>query len=75
MSDQQREAQQQIDDLQTQIAFLEDTIGSLDRALSDQQSRIEILEVQVRELATRLREQLVRGDQTDHVDEPPPPHY
>ncbi len=75
MSDQQREAQQQIVDLQTQVAFLEDTISSLDRALGDQQSRIEILEVQVRELATRLREQLAQGDQTDRIDEPPPPHY
>ncbi|EWH10325.1 SlyX family protein [Catenovulum agarivorans DS-2] len=63
-----------IDDLETQLAFQEDTIQSLNQALINQQLQISALEHNLGLLAKKLK-----GMQPDAVasmsEETPPPHY
>ena len=62
--------------LEAQLAFLEDTVQSLDGALALQQQQLLRLEERVAALSHQLREQ---GDRLDAVGvsspESPPPHY
>ena len=64
-----------ISELETQVTFLEDSIGTLDGALVRQQLRLEELEVVVREMRQRLKTQVVKVEALQDGDEPPPPHY
>ena len=63
-----------INDLETQLAFQEDTIQALNQALVSQQTQISELEHTLRLLAKKLK-----GMQPDAVasmsEETPPPHY
>lgn len=70
------ESEQRISELETQIAFLEDTVAQLDKALADQHLRVDTLAVQLKELHRQMRTQAERMDALDSPEsEPPPPHY
>ena len=61
--------------LEAQLAFLEDTVQSLDGALAIQQQQLLRLE-RVAALSHQLREQGQRLDAFPGTSpEPPPPHY
>lgn len=64
-----------IDALQMQVAFLEDTVASLDKALVEQQNQLQMLTQQVRHLHTQLKEQGHRLDAVNDTADTPPPHY
>ncbi|MEK9656029.1 MAG: SlyX family protein [Halieaceae bacterium] len=63
-------------ELETQLAFLEDAVQALDRALALQQQQLLQLEERVTAIHHQLRQQ---GDRLDvigaNAPEPPPPHY
>ena len=66
--------QHQIDDLQSQLAFQEHTIESLNQALSSQQQQIAEMEHKFQFLIDK-----VKGMQQSNIanasEETPPPHY
>ena len=65
-----------IAELESQLAFVEDTVSALDSALAAQQQHIMKLEQELELLRARLIEQGVRLDDiTPTQAEPPPPHY
>jgi SlyX protein len=68
MTDQQPE-------LESQIAFLEDTVAELDRALASQQQQILELQSQLRFLHEEMKTHGARLDAVDAPADPPPPHY
>lgn len=61
-------------ELETKVAFQEQTIEDLNQALIDQQFLLDKLQQQVRQLAEKLK-----GVQTSNIasraEETPPPHY
>lgn len=61
-----------LEDLESKLAFQEDTLHRLNEALVAQQARIDQLEAVVRSLAGRLEASLEGGAE---MPEPPPPHY
>ena len=66
-----------VEELQSQLAFQEDAVKSLDGALARQQQEILTLRRQVELLHQRLREQLAaqEGGQNLPPVEEKPPHY
>ncbi|KKO48520.1 SlyX [Arsukibacterium sp. MJ3] len=67
--------QQQLIELESKLAFQEDTVNSLNNELHEHQKRIEKLQHQVMLLADKLR-QLPDDNGNGPVEqEPPPPHY
>lgn len=63
-----------IDELETQLAFQESTVTSLNQVITDQQKQIDVLRDQVNQLQQQIQnlsESIVRPE----ADEPPPPHY
>ncbi len=62
-------------ELEGQIAFLEDTVNSLNSALGAQQQQILELGDQMRLLHQQLKEQGARLDTFDGPNDQPPPHY
>ena len=68
------QAMQEIEELQTKIAFQEHTIDVLNDALTSQQYQIEKLQVQMRHVLEK-----VKGFEPSNIatmsDETPPPHY
>jgi SlyX protein len=68
------ELQQQIAHLETQLAFQEDVIEQLNRALADQQMQMDKLTFQVKHLVDRVK-QLQPSNIADASEETPPPHY
>lgn len=68
-----REVKAQLVELQTQLAFQEDTLQALDNVVTDQQQRIDQLTL----INSRLEHQL--GELESWADEQrvetPPPHY
>ncbi|MCH1491564.1 MAG: SlyX family protein [Luminiphilus sp.] len=62
-------------ELESQIAFLEDTVAGLDKALARQQQQILELQSQLRFLHEELKTHGVRLDAVDAPADPPPPHY
>ena len=69
------DAEQRIAVLETQVAFLEDTVGALDAALAGQQHKVFELQDQLRLLHQQLKEQGSRLDAFDAPGDQPPPHY
>ncbi|MDX1539275.1 SlyX family protein [Arsukibacterium sp.] len=67
--------QQQLIELESKLAFQEDTVQSLNNELHQHQQRIEKLQQQVMLLAEKLRQ--LPDDQgiLRPEEEPPPPHY
>jgi SlyX protein len=64
----------QITQLQTQLAFQEDAIGSLDKALATQQQELLLLRRQLELLHERQRDADVNAHGNAHFDAESPPH-
>jgi SlyX protein len=62
-----------LDDLESRLAFQDDTIAGLNEALVAQQQRIVHLEKLVGLMIERFREEM--PDVSLPEEEPPPPHY
>ena len=63
-------------ELETKLAFVEDTVRALDAALATQQQHMLQLQQELEALRIRLREQATRLDAiTPGEQESPPPHY
>lgn len=61
-------------ELETKIAFQEQTIEELNQALVNQQFDLEKLQLQVKNLAERLQG-VVGSNVASRAEETPPPHY
>ncbi|MBN7819151.1 SlyX family protein [Bowmanella yangjiangensis] len=70
----QNEILQSIEDLQTKVAFQDDTIEKLNQALADQQKQLDALQFQMKHVVDRLRQQQVSNIASES-EETPPPHY
>lgn len=68
------QAQQQIEELETKVAFQEHTIESLNDALTSQQKQIDELSFKMKHVIDRMKTM-----QTSNIarqsEETPPPHY
>jgi len=60
-------------ELESQVAFQEDTIQKLDDALADQQQQIMDLERQIQLLGSQIKE--IDLIPAGNVPDAPPPHY
>ncbi|WP_218310498.1 SlyX family protein [Alteromonas antoniana] len=69
-----KQAQQQIEELETKVAFQEHTIDSLNDALTAQQKQLDDLSFKMKHVIDR-----VKTMQTSNIakqsEETPPPHY
>lgn len=74
MSEKKESLEQQVIDLQSQVAFQEDTIRDLDAALAEQQRDILLLRRQLELLQQRQEEQTMQATAETSVQEKPP-HY
>jgi len=61
-------------ELETKLAYLEDTVHQLDKALCEQQQQIGKLESTEELLMARIRELAAANVSAESADEPPP-HY
>lgn len=66
-------AEQRITDLESRLAFQDDTIQALNDVLVVQQRELDRLQLQVAALARRQDE--IGGQLDSAEDEAPPPHY
>lgn len=64
-----------ISELESQVAFLEDAVATLDQEVLGQLHRLERLEIQLAELHRRQQQLAARDDTSEQIPEPPPPHY
>jgi SlyX protein len=71
MSDPQ---EQRLEELERRLAHYERMAEDLSRVVADQGREIEVLTIQVRHLAARLRE-AGEGWERSPQDDRPPPHY
>ena len=62
-----------LDDLEIKFSYQQETIDSLNEAVTKQWSEIEALRRQLHRLEGRLQE--MSDMQSDSGNEPPPPHY
>ena len=63
-------------DLESQIAFLENTVLGLGKAMASQQQQILELQTQLRMLHGEIKTQGARLDEVDTTSlDAPPPHY
>lgn len=62
-----------VTELETRLAFQDDTIQALNEALVDQQRQMERLGLQLGQLIERYRD--LAGQYGEAGDEAPPPHY
>ena len=74
MSENKESLEQQVIDLQSQLAFQEHTIRDLDAALAEQQRDILLLRRQLQLLQQRQEEQTMQVTTENSVQEKPP-HY
>ncbi|MDC0361937.1 SlyX family protein [Halioglobus sp.] len=74
MSENKESLEQQVIDLQNQLAFQEHTIRDLDAALAEQQRDILLLRRQLELLQQRQEEQAMQVTTENSVQEKPP-HY
>ncbi len=65
---------QRIAELETQLAFQEDTLQTLNDIVTRQQQQIDLLEREVQMLEAQLQ-QLSDAMQRPESEETPPPHY
>jgi SlyX protein len=63
-----------IEQLQMKVAFQEDTIEELNKALIKQQRQLDLLEFQLSHVINKVKEIEVPSGDSPQV-EPPPPHY
>jgi len=66
--------QDQIEDLQIRIAFLEQNLDDLNDVVTKQQAQISLMERALKHLNSRL-EQMSPANIKSAEDETPPPHY
>jgi len=66
--------QEQIEDLQIRIAFLEQTQDELNEIVTSQQAQISMMERALKHLNSRL-EQMAPANIKSPDEETPPPHY
>lgn len=71
-----QEQPEKIADLETRIAFLEDTVETLNQELSAVSAEFRLAK-EALQLVYRRMEQMQSGDSgiSNPADEPPPPHY
>ena len=65
--------QEQLVDLQTQLAFQEDTIQTLSDLIREQQLQIDRLALQEKQTLSQLEQ--ILSEQGQQTEEAPPPHY
>ncbi len=65
---------ERIDELETQLAFQDSTIASLNEVVTDQQNQIDMLRQQLEEVKLQMQS-LAETINSPDGDEPPPPHY
>jgi SlyX protein len=65
--------EQRVMELESRLAFQDDTIQALNDELVEQQKRIELMQLQLSALARRQNE--LQGQVGAVEDEAPPPHY
>lgn len=75
MSNETSEIQLHLIELESKIAFQEDTVNSLHQELLAHQKRIEQLQRQIILLAEKLHQLPEDSDILRPEEEPPPPHY
>lgn len=75
MSNEQADIQLHLIELESKIAFQEDTVHSLHQELLVHQKRIEQLQRQIMALAERLQQLPEDSGILHPEEEPPPPHY
>lgn len=63
-----------INELETQLAFQESTVASLNEVVTDQQTQIDALREQIKYLKLQMQTLAETVDSHDG-EEPPPPHY
>ena len=63
-----------VEELETQLAFQDNTIHSLNEIVTEQQNQIDALREQLRQITMQLQS-LAETVQRPEADEPPPPHY
>ena len=66
--------QEKLIDLESRIAFQEESIDTLSRTISDQQKQIDHLSLEIVRLLDLL-EDLTPSPPESSEQEPPPPHY
>ena len=66
--------QEQIEDLQMRIAFLEQNLDELNDIVTNQQTQMAMMERAMKYLSSRL-EQVSPANIRSPEDETPPPHY
>ncbi len=67
-------AEQQIDELQTKVAFQEHTIELLNDALTSQQHQLEKLQYQMKHVLQKVKA-IEPSNIAKQSEETPPPHY
>ena len=66
----------QLDNLEMQLTFQEDTINSLNKLVTEQTQQMTEMQKQIRWLGKRLKQmQESQSTDSDPAAEPPPPHY
>ncbi len=68
--------QEQLIDLQTRVAYQEDTLEQLNQVITQQDADIAQLKQQIRILAQRLEDSLrTQGQEGELIQDERPPHY
>ncbi len=62
-----------IDRLESQLAFQDDLLETLNRLVAEQQTSLLLLQREI--IALRQRVQQIEGPVVVNANEPPPPHY
>ncbi len=70
-----QDAEARICELETKLAFAEDSIDRMGREMAEQQKDIDKLTLAVRNLATRLKAAAQGSNVAPMSEETPPPHY
>lgn len=71
----QEQMQRDVEDLQTRLAFQEDTLQQLDHTIADQDKTIRSLIAQLARWEQRLDEISDTVAEASQPDSAPPPHY
>ena len=61
-------------DLQSKLAFQDETINELNEVITDQQNQLDQLREEIRLLSLRIAS-VAEASNTTEEKEPPPPHY
>ncbi len=68
------DSEQRLSELETRLAFQENTLQELNDVLASQQQQIELLQGMLQEIHRRV-EDLAQSRPAEPAREPPPPHY